>query len=150
MYCVLNEEKIIAFHEEKRVVESYCESIKKYHNKTLMIAKIKKHKRKKLKNISNYYDLYLVRYGDTYVQSGYIEYLEMHSPQIEYDHLQAKDTLLRIMELEELSEKEKKAYQVVLRSLEEIIEEDRSYTPDIKELNQMKDQYLPYIYNKEL
>ena len=150
MYCVFDEDRIIAFHDEKRVVESYCESIQKYHDKNLFIAKIKKHKKKKYKSLSNYYDLYLVRYGDTFVQSGYVQYLEINSPQVEYDHMQAKDTLLRIMEMETLSEKEKKAYQTVVKSIDKIIKEDREYTPDLKELERMKDQYFPYIHNKEI
>ena len=61
---------------------------------------------------------------------------------MEYDHIQAKDTLLRIMEMETLSEKEKRAYQTVVKSINRIIKEDREYTPDLKELERMKDQYL--------
>jgi len=150
MYAALDlkNRKIIALHDEKRVVERYIDSIEKCHGEKLSISKIKK---KYLnKKIDDLYDLYLVRYGDTYVQSGYMEYIELMDPQVEYDHQYAKDVILKILELESLDKEDRKTLESTVMILESIIDQDRKYTPSISELEKIKDQYAPYIYNKYL
>ena len=86
-----DEERIIALHDNKEVVEKYCELLKEYHNVNLSIGKIKKKAEDRIKNLD---DLYLVRYGDTYVQSGYLLYLQMSSAQLIEDISKTKDVLL--------------------------------------------------------
>ena len=110
MFCVYDENKsVIAFHDEYEVTELYLNHIKKSHpDQDLSNLHIGKIKKKKIKNLIDMDQLYLVRYADTYVQSGYLEYLELLSCQHIYDEKQCKDILLRILECNPLSSKERK------------------------------------------
>ena len=73
MYAAFDGKDLIAFHEDKEVIELYCDIIENYHGTVLTIAKIKK---KKCKKIKEFNDLYLVRYGEIYIQQGYVDYLD--------------------------------------------------------------------------
>lgn len=151
MYCCydqdLSKEKIIAFHDEYEVVKKYCDAIKKCHNKELKIGKIKK---KILKNISDFDDLYLVRYGGTYIQSGYLEYMDIERGPYIYDNRYCKDILLRILELYDLSNSEIKNVKKTIKLIDKIMKNDSDYTPLISELEEMKMEYEPYIYNRSI
>ena len=145
MYVVLYKKKVIAFHDEKRVVKCYTDRVKSRYDERLVVCKVKK---KDEKNINQLYDLYLVRYGDTYIQSGYMEYLQLADPQLEYDHQYAKDVLMKVLEIEDLNKKEKRAIKDSVTILEGLIDIDRKYTPTLEELQRLQDQYAPYIYEK--
>ena len=139
-----DEERIIALHDNKEVVEKYCELLKEYHNVNLSIGKIKKKAENRIKNLD---DLYLVRYGDTYVQSGYLLYLQMSSAQLIEDISKTKDVLLRILELDDLSKKEIKSMERTVMCLTRIYDEQAKYTPTVKELSEIKNDFDPYFYN---
>ena len=145
MYIVHESEKIIAFHEDKCVVEMYTEAIYKYHKIKLDIRKLTK--REKKSSIKNLYDLYLVRYGETYVQSGYLFYLQLSSDQYIEDEKYARDILYRLLESRNLKEKERRKIEKAVDVLEEKIYDDESYTPTLSELKRMKMDYDPYMYN---
>lgn len=144
MFCALDEkENIIAYHERKKVVESYIDNINRCHGIILTIQKYKKEK-----EISkNLPDLYLVRYADTYVQTGYFLYMQLLSDQIDYDHEYARDILLRILEVSSLKKKDKKILEGAVKVLDKIIQEDREYTPSLDDLKSIKLDYDPYFYN---
>lgn len=144
MFCVLDEkENIIAYHEKRKVVDTYVDNIYKCHEIILVTKKYKN----KDEIINQLPDLYLVRYADTYVQTGYFLYMQLLSDQPSYDHVYAKDVLLRILEISNLRKKEKKQIQGTLKILDEFIQEDKTYTPTLKELVSMKLDYDPYFYN---
>ena len=150
MYCVYDSNKqIIAFHDEYDVVESYIDHIHKSHKEEkipqLRIGKIKK---KKIKHVIDLDELYLVRYADTYVQSGYLEYLEIMSSQHIYDEKMCKDILLRILECNPLSDKERKAVERTVEIIDRFLTESKEFTPTISELKMCEMDYAPYIYNK--
>ena len=110
MYCVYdNNNNVIAFHDEYDVVSSYIYHVKisNQDSPDLHIGKLKK---KKIKNVIDFDNLYLVRYGETYVQTGYLEYLELISSQSIYDNQQCKDVLLKILECNPISSKERKKF----------------------------------------
>ena len=89
MYCVYDDEDhIIAYHEKKKVVSTYVDRIFQFHQINLDYKKIKSEYEKIL--LKGKEDLYLVRYADTYVQSGYLVYLQIVSDQVNYDHEYAK------------------------------------------------------------
>ena len=91
--------------------------------------------------------LYLVRYADTYVQSGYLEYLELSSSQCLYDERQCKDVLLRILEVNHLTDKERKSIEKTIKIVDRLLTESREYTPLLSELKVYEANYAPYIYN---
>ena len=49
MYAAFDGKDLIAFHEDEKVIELYCDIIEQYHGTVLTIAKIKKKKCKKIK-----------------------------------------------------------------------------------------------------
>ena len=56
MYAAFDGKDLIAFHEDEKVIELYCDIIEQYHGTVLAITKIKNKKCKKIKEIN---DLYL-------------------------------------------------------------------------------------------
>lgn len=136
--------KIIAMHDDKEVVEEYNNLIYHYHKIHLNIIKAKK---KSLKNKKFFDDLYLVRYGQTYVQAGYLTYIQLASDQIHDDMRFAKDILLRVLEINKLSNKDSKSISKAISIMDDLIYEDEQYTPSITELRNLKNDYDPYIYN---
>lgn len=148
MYCCIDEKKnIIAIHDDKDVVETYRDLIQKMHNIELSVGKIKKKMKNKLEKFS---DLYLVRYGNTYVQSGYLLYLQLCSEQVKSDNRYAKDILLRLLETSRLNNKDAKKIMKAIEVMDKIEEEDNNYFPSLNELKGMKEFYDPYIYNSGL
>ena len=152
MYCVYDSnEHVIAFHDDYNVVETYVRRIQqshvddKYNLPDLRIGKIKK---KKVKHIREFDDLYLVRYSDTYVQSGYLEYLEIVSCQCIYDNQQCKDILLRILECNQISNKERKSIEKTVEIVDRLLKDAKEFTPTISELKMYEADYSPYLYNR--
>lgn len=143
MYICHDAGKVIAFHEKKSVVEEYIEAIYYHHKFKLDIRKASKEENH---NLTKNYDLYLVRYGETYVQSGYTVYLQIQSEQYVYDEKYARDVLYRLLERRVKGKKFKKL-KAAVKVLEELIYEDESYTPSLKELEHLKLDYDPYMYN---
>ena len=146
MFAVLDEKRnIIAFHDEKRVVKKYVESIYAVHKITLSIKKISK----RYKHALNA-DLYLVKYGKTFVQVGFITYIQIAYDTFLDDERNAKDTLLRILELDRLDSKEIKTIKKAVKIMDKLVYKDERYTPSFDELSRLKADYDPYIYNYKL
>lgn len=145
MFCVFNGKgEIVAFHDYVDVVEEYVDHIKMHHKDAeLHIGKLKKKKA----NSVRYADLYLVRYADTYVQQGYLEYLSYFSDQDLYDLKYAKEVLLRLLEGKNFDKKDKKYVERVIYILDEELQNDKEYTPTIDELRRFKMHYESYLYN---
>ena len=136
MYVVFNDSfEVEAIHDEKRVVKKYVENVYNTSKKQLSIIKIKK---KDVKKIKNKDDLYLVRYADTYIQSCYIDYLEICDTKIYEDERYALDILCRIIETRRLNKKDTKVLEKAILILDRISDIDASYTPDEKQLREMK------------
>lgn len=145
MFCVYDDdENIIAFHDSRKVVEKYIESIYNINKIQLKIGKIKKSSEYKLDGKD---DLYLVRVNDTYVQSGYLVYMELVSQQLVEDEQYAKDILLRMLEVNRLSKKNAKKIEKAIEVIDELLYEDNHYVPSLPELKRIKMDYDPYIYN---
>lgn len=115
------------------MVQSFQESHKE---KGSRIIAIKKKKHKKLKNSIEYQDLYLVRYGDMYVPYYLYDTYWLYNKQVEYDFQYAKDVLYRLLEDDNLNEKESKSIINTIRVLMNKIAEDKSI--DVDSLNNMK------------
>ena len=148
MYAVYDDDKhIVAIHDDIHVVEKYVKSVYRCHNILLQFKKVKK---SSLNKPEIYDDLYLVRYADTYVQSGYLQYIDFAQSQFIEDDLQARDILMRIIEFSDLSRKEEKKLLKAVKVLDNILKEDREYTTTLDELKNLKNHYDPYIYSTGL
>lgn len=137
MYAVINNiGRIIALHDDKKVVKRYVESVDHYHKITLDIIKVKK---RAVKEIHNYEDLYLVRYGDTYVQAGYLTYIDLEYGGLIEDLRYARDILLRTLEMEKLRKGEVKALEKSVMVFDKLLREQERYTPNESELKNIKE-----------
>ena len=145
MYAAINilKNKIeyVAFHDEKRVVKKYIDYCNKYNDLDLKLIKIKRKKAEKVHNFSN---LYLIKYQDTYIQNGYTEYADICD--IISDYQSCKDTLLAILETYDLSKKERKAFEKVILYIDDIISDDKKFTPSLDILKEAENDIYPYIY----
>jgi hypothetical protein len=131
----------VAFHDEKRVVKKYIDYCNKYNDLDLKLVKIKRKKAEKVHNFSN---LYLIKYQDTYIQNGYTEYADVCD--VISDYQSCKDTLLAILETYDLSKKERKAFEKVILYIDDIISDDKKFTPSLDMLKEAENDIYPYIY----
>ena len=146
MYCAMNSEndEIVAYHENKEVVEKYIyNAMRSEASSDLDLILIKMKDKAILKN-PRLDDLYLVRYGSTYIQTGYVLYLQLVSNDIAGENEYLKDLLLRTLEIYKLSDKKAKIIKKAIKVIDDIIETEDSFTPSIKELKNYKDFYSRY------
>lgn len=150
MYAVINNDsrEIIAYHEDEEVVEFYLDSVEDDKKDDLSIIKIKKKYKEEI--VKNYEDLHLVRFRNTYVQSGYLIYIKLSSQDILDDEEYARDILLRIIETQNLNNNEIKKLSKAIEVVDRLINEDKTYTPSYNELKRMRNHYDLYMYNKDI
>ena len=145
MYCVMNDDgNIIAYHEDKEVVQTYIENLLKSNDNEELNLSLVKIKNKIIEKNRRLDDLYLVRYGSTYIQTGYLIYLQIVSDDIANENIYIKDLLLRTLEVYKLSDKEAKTLTKAVKVIEKIIKRENCYTPTIEELNRYKMLYEEY------
>jgi hypothetical protein len=150
VYCAYDTDmgRIVAYHDSQSVVETYVQNVVKSHPE-IEPLKIIKVKRKEVRRLDDYESLYLVRCGETYVQSGYIEYLNLSSSQFIYDERYARDVMLRVLEMGQISEAKKvKRLKKAIKIMDELLYDSESYTPSLKELKTMEMDLLPYMNNR--
>lgn len=143
MYCVIQNNQIIAVHKSKKVVKEYCDLLTKSHPEiqNLYIAKFKKGKvDDKIQR------LYLVPYESTYIQEGYLDYVEIVYSS--HPYLQMVEKMIDILDERNLSKKERRSIESTIEIIEKIVEDDRSYTPSLGELIQYENQYESYLYGR--
>lgn len=150
MYAVINNDtkEIIAYHEDEDVVEYYLDSVEDDKKDDLSIIKIKKKYREEI--IKKYDDLHLVRFRNTYVQSGYLIYIKLASQDILEDEEYARDILLRIIETQNIDKDKIKKLTKAIEVIEDLIDNDKTYTPSYSELQRMRNHYDYYMYNKDI
>lgn len=146
MFMVANRTsmKPIAFHMEKRVVLNYVSSYEKSNpDESLAIFKLNKNS---VAKYSDFAELYLVRYGETYIQNKFLYIAQLDSDQIIYDLDYAHDVINRIMEMSSNKKKVKK----LLDTLFIIDDEKRAVNQHVysfSELNQRDADYSRFRYN---
>lgn len=148
MYVVFKSDRNnpIACHDELDVVTTYVDNIKKFHEeygRDLFIKKIK------YKRLGDYFkdneieDKYLVKYGDTYIQTEFYDALDYVSRQ---DNKYAQEVLYRLLETEKLSKREFKYVSKVVEILDRYVEDDNIYTPTVQECRQIEYDIEKYQY----
>lgn len=141
MFAAINSEmRVIAYHEKKSVVKKYLNNLKKSHKDEKFEYQIVKGK---IRDIDS--EKYLIRFGRTYIQSGYKEILDIEVKPILENEKIAMNMLYEIAKTRELSNKDIKAIARVMRILGEVYDEDISYTPTEEELNAIKERYDKYL-----
>ena len=140
---------LIAYHEDLDVVEEYVRNVKVSHpDADLIIGKMSN--RFVCKKDPDH-ELYLVRYSETYVQSGYLVYLEVNSSQHIYDMQFCKEIIIRTIDQwkDELDVKDIKCLKKAAKIFDEILFDAETFTPTLSELRSMRDTIEPYIqYNR--
>lgn len=132
LYGAVVSDKLTAVHEDKKIIQKYCDSIKEAYGYDIEVVKISKNKI----NHNTYCDLYLVRYGDSYIQSKYYVLAKHDDGQFKYDLTYAKDVLLRIAEYID-DEKKLKHIKKVITTIDEEIEEIMSKPKSPIHLNEL-------------
>lgn len=139
---------LIAYHEDLDVVEEYVRNVKISHPEADLVVGKMSEEFVKRKDPDN--ELYLVRYSETYVQSGYLIYLEVNSGQYIYDMKYCKDIIIRTIDQwkYELNDKDIKCLKKATKILDEILFDAETFTPSMEDLRSIKDTIDPYIYNR--
>lgn len=143
-FALFENSRLIGFHEEKRVVKHYMRSIQ---NRSEGFLQIKQVNQKKIEKILDYQDFYLIRFGKTYIQFGYEEYVLDDYAVILAELYLAKDVLLKLQLKEKLSKSTKNGLQKTLLLLEEEIEAEEMMVPTLIELKQIKDHMDEFRYH---
>lgn len=142
MYGAVINESLIAIHDDRDVVESYISKYERDNNKSVDLVKCPK---KKLKKISGYEDLYLLRVGDNYVPTKYYSTNENITNEALYDLKYARDVILRILEYRSNGAKSlEKTVQILEEEISNISENVLSIEllDDIKTLNNERKRKL--------
>lgn len=133
-------ERVIAFHRERRVIEKFQELYYNSNDEWLQMFHIKK---KAIKKYKDYEDLYLVRYGDIYVQSKYLYVMQLDVEPLLDDLYCAHDVMIRMIEF---MDDDKKCKQIIkaLNLIDEEIEKYKNTIPKVSELENRDSFYSVY------
>lgn len=144
MFLVINNEnKVIAISDDKKIVKKYIQNVKLSNpEESLTYCKMK------CKTIEND-DLMLVRYGHTYIQKGYIQYLDLANNQIAEDEQFTMDVLIRMIEMYDLKKNEIKALKKAIIIVDKYRRAESEYTPNLKQLNSYKEHFEPYLHQMD-
>ena len=140
MFVVIDEDKeIIAYHEEKRVVEKFVYNYNMTNKTNVTYKKIKKRYAKRL--LKDKDDLYLIKYGSSYIQYGYYDVMEIYHRDLITELEDVKDILYKIIEVEyrNMSKKEIKHLQGSVEVIERLLHDEYDVTPSLDSLRTSKD-----------
>lgn len=139
---------LVAYHEDLDVVNEYINNVKVSHPDTDLI--VGKMSEKYVKKKDPKHDLYLVRYSETYVQTGYVSYLEIESSQYIYDMRYVKEIIIRTIDQwkDDLNDKDIKHLKKTAKIFDDILFDAESFTPTLDELKGMQDHLESYMYNR--
>lgn len=139
VYVGVVNNKIIAFHDDKKVMSTYLKNYKETN--PLDIVTLCKMKKKEAKKNLHYNQYWLVACNETYVQTQYEHILSMNSEY--YDKVNLLDRLSKL-----LSKTKKKKDRAVLIDTMKIIEINKKrcgmYTPSLNILNEEYWRYEEY------
>jgi len=133
-----SEDKLIGYHEKKKVVSKYYHALVKNDNTDKF--KLVKCKNKVLKKIPDYYEYYLVRLGHNYIPALYYEYGNEDIATETNDYKYSIEILMRLFEFGNLNEKDKNHIQKTIVILQESINDalESVSSPDLyKERDEM-------------
>ena len=119
MYAAVSEGKIVGIHDDREVVEEFVLYNYKTWGKVFKIRKVPKSGWKEIED--RYSCKYLVLYGNTYVPTEDVEYLGFFNDrELEYQCKVTLDLLFKILEMDKLSPKKRKAIERTIEYVSEI------------------------------
>lgn len=144
VYGVFDGKHLVAYHEEKRAAMNYVIGV---WNSSYKIKKLHK---QKLKTIPDYEDLYLVRFGRTFIQVGYLSYAEEDQKRILNELYFVKDILRKYVETEYLTDDKERQLSLLdtIDMLDEQIElEEFSVDPPevLEEIKRYRNEFRSCI-----
>ena len=93
MYGVVMNNTIVGIHEDINVCNNYLQDVRINKNSLCSVVKLKK----KYKKNEKIYELYLLKYGDSYIQSKYYDTIEHEDSVILDEYKEARSTLLNLL-----------------------------------------------------
>lgn len=143
MYGVVSDNRIIGIHEDIDICDNYAEEIRQNKNIICSVVKLKK----KHKRNDKIYELYLLKYGDSYIQSKYYDTIEYEDNVILDEYKNAKNTLLSLLNFID-DDKEKKHINKTILILEKHISLNRGSfidTDTMDKIIEMRNEFLNTI-----
>lgn len=146
MYAAVENDEIIAVHDDKSIIQTF---IKQMENDGLYIVKIKKTKHKKLLKEFAYDDLYLVRLGSQYLPYRLYHTANNLLQEKLSDFQYVKDILYRIIEEEDISSKDEKSIERVIRIMERLIDTQKCDLDlgTLNKIQQFEDEWHSKVNN---
>lgn len=132
LYGVILDNKIIGVNEDRKVCAKYANNLVST-DRDVHVIKLKK----QMKKYINTEDLYLVMYGDNYIQSKYYEMCKENDEIIIDDYKRTRDTLLALLEF--IDDKDEKHIIKTISILNREISNYRQSSIDYDTLQKMKD-----------
>lgn len=146
MFCLIDERQMpVAFHEEERVIKYYRKAYYFDNNIKLRLIRMKK---KVAKKYDEFKDLYLVRYGRTFIQSKYLYVRQLDLDPLIEDLQISHDVIIRLIEVS--NEKDGKQLSKTLNIIDKNIDKlERGITPldELKERDMFYEQYQDKTYD---
>ena len=146
MYVVLDKKnRPVAFHDDYDVVKKYVISMTK---DDLEIAHVGK---KKAKAFRDYNELYLVRYGDSYLTREMYDVMKQRNAPDAYNYQVAIDVLYRLVEEGYVDRKDEKHIQKSIEILERALEDldnqpvDSDLVESLESSKELDDMYKSII-----
>lgn len=133
-------EKIIAYHESRRVVSQYYYSLAKRQKK----YKLVKCKGKVIKRKPDYYDFYLVRFGRNYIQTKYYSFAKENLDILLSEYRFSIEILKRTFEVDDLENEEREILEKAILVMQKKMDEELDCITDPTELKYLDDMYNRY------
>lgn len=133
--------KVIAFHKKEKVAKKFIKNYRKSNtNKICLIANIPD---KYAKAHPRFEELYLEKYGSTYIQAEYL-YIHQLSMDDEINDLErCRETLVRLVECCDKN-KEVNALWKSIYIVENRLQELETETPELRDLEEADSRYSEY------
>lgn len=151
LICTKND-YIIAYTDNLLIAEIYINNYNKdSEDNSAYYKKISNKKFKKiLENKPYLIDRELVEYHKTYIPLEFLEYIQLSSNFLVEDEVSMLKLLVdMVYKREDITDKDRKTLYKAYIILKELYNEDGSYTPNIGELNRIKNYYDEYKYKIE-
>ena len=145
MYGVkTGDNKLVAIHDELPIVIKF---MNEQPNHKFEIIELRKKFMNKLKKTNEYTDLYLVRYNDRYIPYSVYETYKRTTDGYLYDLKYAKDILCRLLEENDMSNKEHKYISKTIEYISNQLHDDTGIIPlnTLKDIKLLDDEYKERI-----
>ena len=139
-------EKLIGYHDKKKVVAQYYYSLRQLENSSKY--KFVKCKKKLIKSIPDYFEYYLVRFGRNYIPSMFYSMAKDDIQTLCFEYKFTMDILMRIFELEKISQKDKDTIEEALFIVQDIMDKEMDcvISPDsLKDQERMYNEWRSQI-----